>query len=199
MLVFDASGSMGSIKDGLPKIDVAREAAADILPDVTRFRATGLITYGGDYGPVCSNVNLKIPPMLHSGELILAELGLMRPNGQTPLSDAVMLAAHSLKNLQHPGIIVLVTDGLENCGYNACVLGQKLRAENPNIRVHVIGFHLHARSESRISCLSQQTGGNYTSTNSLESLREALRTTLSCPRISSLDKPLQISSHADRG
>ena len=27
MLVFDASGSMGSIKNGLPKIDVAREAA----------------------------------------------------------------------------------------------------------------------------------------------------------------------------
>ncbi len=199
MLVFDSSGSMGSFKGGLPKIDTAREAAADILPEVTRFRATGLITYGGDFGAVCNNVNLKIPPMRHSGELILAELGLMRPNGQTPLSDAVMLAAQSLKSLQHPGIIVLVTDGLENCGYNACALGQKLRAENPNIRVHVIGFHLHARSESRISCLSQQTGGTYTSTNSLESLREALRTTLSCPRISSIEKSFDLSAIAGRG
>lgn len=186
MLVFDASGSMGSIKNGLPKIDAAREAATDILPDVTRFRATGLITYGGEFGTVCNNVNLKLPPMRHSGELILAELGLMRPNGQTPLSDAVMLAAQSLKSLQHPGIIVLVTDGLENCGYNACAVGRKLRAQNPNIRVHVIGFHMHSRSENQIACLSQQTGGTYTSTNSLESLRDALRTTLSCPRISSL-------------
>ncbi len=199
MLVFDSSGSMGSIKEGLPKIDVAREAATDILPDVTRFRATGLITYGGEFGPVCNNVNLKIPPMRHSGELILAELGLMRPNGQTPLSDAVMLAAQSLKSLQHPGIIVLVTDGLENCGYNACALGRKLRTENPGIRVHVIGFHLHARSESQISCLSQQTGGTYTSTNSLETLREALRKTLSCPRISSLKEPLDVSSFRHRG
>ena len=199
MLVFDSSGSMGANKNGLPKIDTAREAAADILPDVTRFRATGLITYGGEFGPVCNNVNLKLPPMRHSGEIILAELGLMRPNGQTPLSDAVMLAAQSLKSLQHPGIIVLVTDGLENCGYNACALGQKLRAESPNVRVHVIGFHLHARSENRIACLSQQTGGTYTATNSLDSLREALRTTLSCPRISSTGKHLNVASFKHRG
>ena len=31
MLVFDASGSMASIRDGLPKIVTAREAAANIL------------------------------------------------------------------------------------------------------------------------------------------------------------------------
>ena len=77
-----------------------------------------MITYGGEFETVCNNVNLKLPPMRHSGELILAELGLMRPNGQTPVSDAVMLAAHTLKSLQHPGIIVLVTDDFENCGYS---------------------------------------------------------------------------------
>lgn len=184
MLVFDSSGSMASIRNGLPKILVAREAAAEVLPDVTRFRPTGLVTYGGERGPSCSDVRLKIPPLVDSGELILAELGLMRPNGQTPLSDAVMLAAQTLRGLEKPGIIVLVTDGLENCGYNACALGQKLQAEAPDIRVHVIGFHLRAVSENRIACLSRQTGGTYTATHSLETLRDALKKTLSCPRIS---------------
>ena len=186
MLVFDASGSMASIRDGLPKIVVARDAATEILPDVTRRRPTGLITYGGERGPSCGDVHLKIPPMVGSGELILGELGMMEPRGQTPLSDAVMLAAQTLKGHGQPGVVVLVTDGLENCGYNACALGQKLRSKTPNIRVHVIGFHLRSSSESRVSCLARSTGGTYTSTNSLETLREALRQTLSCPRISSL-------------
>ncbi|MGI9411841.1 MAG: vWA domain-containing protein [Hyphomicrobiaceae bacterium] len=184
MLVFDSSGSMSSIRNGLPKIVVAREAASEILPDVTRRRPTGLVTYGGNRGPTCGDVHLKVPPMVHSGEVILAELGAMQPNGQTPLSDAVMLAVQTLKGLGKPGIVVLVTDGLENCGYNACAMGRQLRAEAANIRVHVIGFHLHSSAESRVACLSGATGGTYTATYSLETLRDALKETLGCPKIS---------------
>ncbi len=190
MLVFDASGSMARIHDGLPKIETAREAAGEVLPDVTRRRPTGLVTYGGEPGPSCGDVHLKLPPMVESGDLILAELALMQPNGQTPLSDAVLLAAETLRGLGKPGVIVLVTDGLENCGYNACLIGQKLRLQAPDIRVHVIGFHLKQGSESHISCLAGATGGTYTSTNSLASLRAALHETLSCPRISWNRKPL---------
>ncbi len=184
MLVFDASGSMRAFHDGMTKIDTARKAAGDVLPAITRRRPTGLITYGGERGPSCVDVSLKLPPMVDSGELILAELRLMEPRGQTPLSDAVILAAQTLKGLGQPGVIVLVTDGLENCGYNACVVGRKIRAEAPNIRVHVIGFHLSHATENRIACLARATDGTYTVTHSLETLRDALRDTLSCPRVS---------------
>jgi Ca-activated chloride channel homolog len=184
MLVFDASGSMSVAPDGERKIDTARNAAADILPEVTRFRATGLVTYGGAPAPTCGGVSLKIPPVRDSGGLILGELALMEPSGQTPLSEAVWLAAQTLQSQHAPGIIVLVTDGLENCGHDACALAQKIKTLVPNVRVHVIGFHLNSRSEGRVSCLSKTTGGTYTSTDSLESLREALKKTLACPRIS---------------
>jgi len=184
MLVFDSSGSMSTARDGERKIDTAREAAADILPDVTSRRPTGLITYGGVPGATCSGVALKVPPLLQSGGLILGELGMMEPSGQTPLTDAVSLAAETLQSLHKPGVIVLVTDGLENCGYNACALAQKLKTGTPNIKVHVIGFHLLDPNENKVSCLATLTGGTYTSTNSLESLRKALKTTLGCPRIS---------------
>ena len=51
MLVFDASGSMGLYREGRPKINLAREAAASVLPDVTGYRPTGLVTYSGEGGP----------------------------------------------------------------------------------------------------------------------------------------------------
>ncbi|MCB1510120.1 MAG: VWA domain-containing protein [Hyphomicrobiaceae bacterium] len=184
MLVFDASGSMSMLRDGERKIDTARGAAAEILPDVTRIRPTGLVTYGGQPGPTCGGVSLKMPPMQNSGGLILGELGLLEPTGQTPLSDAVWLAAQTLQSLNKPGIVVLVTDGLENCGRNACAIGRKIAAMSPAIRVHVIGFHLGGIGEERVSCLAKATGGTYASTSSLEGLRDALKKTLGCPRIS---------------
>lgn len=184
MLVFDASGSMSVAPDGERKIDTARNAAADILPEVTRFRATGLVTYGGAPAPTCGGVSLKIPPVRDSGGLILGELALMEPSGQTPLSEAVWLAAQTLQSQHAPGVIVLVTDGLENCGHDACALGHKIKTLVPKVRVHVIGFHLNSRSEGRVACLAKSTGGTYTATNSLESLRDALKKTLGCPRIS---------------
>lgn len=184
MVVFDASGSMSVMRDGERKIDTARSAAADILPDVTSLRATGLVTYGGEPGPSCSGVSLKIPPVRDSSGLILSELGLLEPSGQTPLSEAVWLAAQTLQGYQKPGVVVLVTDGLENCGHNACQLGQKIKTMSPRVRIHVIGFHLNSLSEGQVACLAKETEGTYTAADSLESLRAALKKTLACPRIS---------------
>ncbi|MEM9027670.1 MAG: VWA domain-containing protein [Pseudomonadota bacterium] len=186
MLVFDASGSMATRLPGAnaSKIDIARRAAADVLPDITAQRATGLVTYGGIPGSACNSVNLRLPPMSNSADLILAELLTLSPSGQTALSQATWLAAQTIDRKKRPGTVVLVTDGLENCGLNACALGTKLHAEAPQLKVHVIGFRIGSRSEQSIACLAQATGGTYTSVEGYEDLRRALRVTLSCPKIS---------------
>ena len=51
MIVFDASGSMaGNMVQGLfsavTRIDEVRKALAQVLPQATKFRKVGLITYG---------------------------------------------------------------------------------------------------------------------------------------------------------
>ncbi len=184
MLVFDASGSMSMARDGLPKIDIARQAAADVLPDLTRSRPTGLVTYGGERGQGCRGVSIKLPPMAGSGDLIVGELAGLQPSGSTPLTEAVWMAALTLKNTGKPSTIVLVTDGKENCGYNACDFGQQMALAAKNIKVHVIGFYLHANAESNVACLARKTNGTYTSVSGLDELKEALKKTLACPRIS---------------
>ena len=83
-----------------------------------------------------------------------------------------------------PGTVVLVTDGRENCGYDACAAGRHIAQTMKTIKVHVIGFYLHAVAESNVACMASTTGGTYTSVNSLEDLKKALKKTLACPRIS---------------
>jgi Ca-activated chloride channel family protein len=184
MLVFDASGSMSIARDGFAKIDIAREAAAEVLPELTRNRATGLVTYGGEQGEGCTDVSLRFPPMTDSAELIIGELASIIPSGSTPLTEAVWLAALTLKNAGKPGTVVLVTDGRENCGYDPCAAGRHIAQTMKNIKVHVIGYYLHAVSEANVACLGTQTGGTYTSVDNLETLKAALKQTLACPRIS---------------
>ena len=184
MVVFDASGSMATLRDGRSKIDIAREAAADVIPELAAQRATGLVTYGGMYGASCGGVALRLPPMANSGELILGELSSLHPSGSTPLTDAVALATATLSNTGRPGTIVLVTDGRENCGLNACAMGQEIARKHKHIKVHVIGFYLHSAAEASVSCLASATRGTYTSVHSLEELKDALRKTLGCPHVS---------------
>lgn len=183
MLVFDASGSMGVYRDGLRKIDLAREAIATVLPAVTQRRRAGLVTYGGEPSQSCGGVSLRLPPMADSAGLIAAQLGLLEPAGQTPLSPAVLLAAQTLHGSGKPGIVVLVTDGLENCGFNACAVGAKIAQEMAQVRVHVIGFDLGNQNEAQIACLATATGGTYVSTATIEDLQDALKQRLGCPRI----------------
>jgi len=187
MIVFDASGSMALFRDGSSKIDVARKAAADVLPDVTKYRPTGLVTYGGGKGPACTDVDLRVEPQVRSGGKILAALDKIKPDGATPLSQGVRLATETLQRRDVPGVVVVVTDGLENCGGRTCELARKLKSQASNIRIHVISFFLHGRRIDTLTCLTEATKGVYTSANSLESLRNALRELLSCQRISQLN------------
>lgn len=184
MIVFDASGSMGAPAEGARRIDIARQAIDDILPEVTATRPTGLVTYGGAFAMGCDGVELRLPPMSNAGSLIRSELLALQPSGQTPVSEATWLAAQAVDDGSQRGTVVVVTDGRENCGLSACALGAKLAREAPNIKVHVIGFHLRSAAEASVACLAQQTGGTYSATRTLTALRQALRRTLTCPRIS---------------
>lgn len=191
MIVFDASASMAESPNGVAKIDLARKALADVLPDVTRFRPTGLVTYGGIAGVACSAVAVRADPQKRSGDQIVAKLKMIQPIGATSLTDGVRTAANVLERYGVPGIVVLITDGLENCGGSACRLARRLQDRAHKVRVHVIGFLLHGKKIDTLNCLSGLTDGTYVPTTSLEGLREALRALLGCPQISRLSLPWQ--------
>lgn len=177
MIVFDASGSMAVAHRGQIKIDTARAAIADVLPEVTGERRAGLVTYAG-----CSRVELRVPPDYGTAPAILNELTRTQARGDTPLTHAVGLAYEELAKLEQPGVIVLVTDGLESCSGKPCRLAERITRDGKDIKVHVIGFALTPEvAVAHMSCLTQASGGVYVHTETLNDLRAALRRLLTCP------------------
>jgi Ca-activated chloride channel homolog len=198
MIVFDASGSMQMMVDGESRIDMARRAVAEVLPDITADRKAGLITYSGIIGgqpggprvpgpgghQCGSGIHLRVPPQLNAGPAIVDALAQTKAGGGTPLTAAVEHAADTLQYRERPGIVVLVTDGLENCGGDPCALGRKLRSASAGLVVHVIGAFLGPQQALQVSCLSEQTGGLYIPANSFDEMRAALRSVFRCKDIS---------------
>ena len=88
MVVFDASGSMsGNETLGVPnsrsRIDEARSALAQVLPNATKFRRIGLVTYGpGPYNQC--NVKLEFKPTANAAFPIMSTLNAIVPAGSTP-------------------------------------------------------------------------------------------------------------------
>ncbi|MGZ8416029.1 MAG: vWA domain-containing protein [Methyloceanibacter sp.] len=194
MIVFDASGSMaGNLDQGIatlkPRIDEVRGALAEVLPEATRFRRVGLITYGPGPSEQC-NVRLNLKPTANAASLIMRDLDALSPAGKTPLGTAVAKAADVLEYRKKPGMIVVLTDGEETCGALPCELGRDLRAAAAQLTVHIIGFRMkdfswtgeHSILDAK--CLAEENNGLYLSAENRDDLVAALKATLNCPIVS---------------
>lgn len=195
MLVFDGSVSMAAMGYGVsapPRIAEARDAMAEVLPEVAPLRRVGLLVYGPGTGDVCGGIDVKFAPIEESAEPILEALRQIAPTGLTPLTASVREAAVVLQHQTQPGIVVLVTDGSETCGGMPCQLGAELAATSADLTVHVIGFRLvydpfswngieaFREANDAIRCMAEETGGLYVETETVEELSEALKVTLGC-------------------
>jgi Ca-activated chloride channel family protein len=203
MIVFDASGSMaGSVGLGvatfITRIDEVRAALGQVLPNATKFRKVGLISYGPGPYQQC-NVKLELRPIPNAASTIMSVVNGLVPAGRTPLTAAVEQAAEVLDYKHKPALIVVVTDGEETCGGAPCDLGKTLRAQADRLTVHVIGYrpkYFSWTGEQSIvdaRCLADQNGGLYVSAETREDLIEALTKTLDCPMVT------QKSSGSKRG
>ena len=116
-------GGIGTLKS---RIEEVRNALAEILPEATRSRRVGLITYGT--GPGECNVRLELKPTANASSLIMRDIEALSPAGKTPLVIAGPRPPKRWTIATSPGMIVVVTDGEETCGASPCTLGKKLRA-----------------------------------------------------------------------
>jgi Ca-activated chloride channel family protein len=194
MLVFDASGSMAAtdFPDGAPsRLDRVRQALVRVLPAATRARRLGLMVYGpGPNFDTCKNVTLRLPPSADAGERIMAMVDGLRPQGRTALTSSVQQAARLLHHGEKPAVIVALTDGQDTCGGDACGLARQLKAMNPAITVHVIGYRLKPMTGPEPPfverCLADETGGIFATAETTEQLASALAETLGCPAVTHL-------------
>ena len=171
MVVLDGSGSMWGQIDGTAKIEIARDAIGRMLADWPEDRALGLMAYGHRREGDCDDIETLIRPGPLDSGAVDAALEGVTPRGKTPVGASVRAAAETVGQ---NGSVVVVTDGLENCGADLCALGKDLAASKAGFTAHLIGFDVDD-AEGQLACLAEATGGRYIPAADAASLTGALQ------------------------
>ncbi|MBO3758970.1 VWA domain-containing protein [Ciceribacter sp. L1K22] len=174
IIVMDGSGSMWGQIDGRPKLEIAREAVADVVTRLPVEQELGLIAYGHRSKGDCGDIELLVPPGKNTGQTVVGAVNAMRFLGKTPLSAAVRQAAEALRYGEESATVVLVTDGLETCEADPCALASELEAAGVNFTAHVVGFGLSKEEGAQVACLAENTGGRYIEAANAGELSDAL-------------------------
>ncbi|AGA33816.1 von Willebrand factor type A domain protein [Thioalkalivibrio nitratireducens DSM 14787] len=175
VMVFDASGSMWNRIDGdITRIEVARDVMEEFFAGRDAGAPISVIAYGHRRRGDCADIEVLAPLGVHDPGELTALMRALNPRGMTPLTDSLELARTQIPRTAESADIILVTDGLENCGGDPCALAAQLAAEGIPIRAHVVGFGMTSAEVNSLSCVPEQTGGQLFHTSSGVELAEAL-------------------------
>ncbi len=188
-LILDASGSMREKKrkiNGRLKIDVAKDVLGEIIKDLPDGISAGLRVYGqsireGREGD-CKDSELLLPFGRIDKARMSAEARKVRALGTTPLAYSLVQAARDLAAAPGGKLIILVTDGKEECGGKPREVAAKLVEHGMDLRVDVVGFALaeEAVKEEMIR-VAEITEGSFFDAQNAEELLQAIRHALAAP------------------
>lgn len=105
----------------------------------------------------CDDSKLVIP---FSKELnfnkVNSVLSNLRPQGHTPLAYSIAQSEVDFpEDITALHSIVLITDGLENCGGNPCEVSQRLKEKNIFITPYIIGLGIDSLESEKLECIGK--------------------------------------------
>ncbi|MCB1925204.1 MAG: VWA domain-containing protein [Gammaproteobacteria bacterium] len=152
---------------GPQRMAVARPLVTQLVGDIAADVALGMVAFsdcdtiaaqyahaGGDRGPLRDLV-----------------AGLM-PQGGTPIAASLRTAADMLDGTreQQPGLIILITDGVEQCGADPCAVAREIKQHKPWLAAHVVKLG----PETSSACVAETLGGRVYQPDSAEDLAQAV-------------------------
>jgi hypothetical protein len=182
VLILDASNSMNKPFASDTRIAAARSALDNLLTRMPEQGNVGLMAFGHRINyqnevESCQDITFLFPLAPYTvaiGQQMIGAVAQVKPQGKTPLADALTVAANSLAGLGQGGTIVLLSDGEGNCGGQEAVVAQMLATMQPPIVLHVIGLDVDAQASESLRAMALETGGSYWDVSDSASLADAL-------------------------
>ncbi len=146
LFVYDASQSMLGTWQSDRKISIASKLMSELLdslksvPDLQ----LGLRIYGHQkyYPPQdCDDSKLEIPIGDGNVEKIKNKLKTVNPRGTTPIAASLEAAGNDFTPCDNcRNIVILITDGLEECGGDPCAVSLSLQKKGVILKPFIIGI-----------------------------------------------------------
>jgi Ca-activated chloride channel family protein len=146
LFLYDASQSMVAKWQSDRKITIAARLISELLDSLKSVQnlELGLRIYGHqkNYPPQdCDDTKLEIPIGTGNIEKIKNKLKTVNPRGTTPIAASLEAAGGDFMPCDNcRNIIVLITDGLEECGGDPCAVSLALQKKGIALKPFIIGI-----------------------------------------------------------
>lgn len=142
------------------RIDAAKELLAKTVEDIRGIPnlEIGLRVYGHQ-SPItatyqdCNDTKLEVPFGKDNFSQVKARIKSIQAKGTTPIARSLEAAAGDFPDNTSRNIIILITDGLEACDNDPCVIAKKLKDKGVNVTPFVIGLGMDLSYLEKFNCI----------------------------------------------
>lgn len=186
LIIFDLSSSMILPFEDRSRFDVAVETANNILDlyeddDKIGLRIIGMakpialtpdVLLGITPESFCTLTSTPIPVEPGTKSRIKRKMQTLFPLGNTPIELALRSSINNdfkyQNSLKH---IILITDGGENCGGDACSYISEITETRKDIKIDVVAIRLESEDFPLYNCLTRQTNGEIINIDSINDIK----------------------------
>ncbi len=182
LFILDASNSMNEKWSvGETRIEAAKDLLSKSIDSLkgTPNLEVALRVYGhqspitADYQD-CNDTKLEVPFAPDNYEDIKTRIESITAKGTTPIARSLEAAASDFPDTNSRNIIILITDGLEACDNDPCVIAKKLKDKGVKVKPFVIGLGMDLSYLEKFNCI-----GNYSDAENRNALQSVLSNVLS--------------------
>lgn len=177
LFILDASNSMNAFwGSGQTRIEAAKELLAKAVDSLvgTPNLEIALRVYGHQ-SPItatyqdCNDTKLEIPFAKDNFLRVRNKIKTIVAKGTTPIARSLEAAAGDFPDAKARNIIILITDGLEACDNDPCVIAKKLHDKGIKVTPFVIGLGLDISYLEQFKCI-----GSYSEAETKDAFRSVL-------------------------
>ena len=158
LIIFDASGSMTTPIEKTTRIQVAKKMAVKIIDSLSKFKNVeiALRVYGHQKTvdlKDCKDSKLEVPFTPNNAVIMKKRVNNLIPKGWTPI-------AYSLQECEKDfpveagvrNLVIIITDGLEECTGDPCLISQALQKKGIFLGPFIIGSGSTERFKLKFNC-----------------------------------------------
>jgi Ca-activated chloride channel family protein len=105
----------------------------------------------------CNDTKLEVPFGPNTIDAIKKRVKFITAKGATPIARSLEAAADDFPQSDARNFIILITDGLESCDNDPCVIARKLKEKDVKVTPFVIGIGLDLSYLEQFNCIGSFT------------------------------------------
>ncbi len=180
LFVLDGSYSMYGNLDKNSKISVAKQLLSRMVDSLSQEKHVeiGLRAYGhqsNKYKQDCKDTRLEVGFRPKNEEAIVEAIKDIEPKGTTPIAYSLKEAAQDFpESRRAKNVIILLTDGIEECDGDPCAVSTSLQQKNVILKPFIIGVGISEKFKDEFDCV-----GRYYNAGNRKEFQEVLSVVVS--------------------